>query len=63
MDKIDLPLGFGMALVQNEPAMKRFKMLSESQKAEIISKSHSVNSKQEMQNLVNSLTDNFISEK
>ncbi|MGN1420820.1 MAG: hypothetical protein ACI4XC_04855 [Eubacterium sp.] len=60
MDKIDLPLGFGMALAQNEPAMKRFEMLSESQKAEIISKSHSVNSKQEMQNLVNSLTDNSV---
>ncbi|MGN1329447.1 MAG: hypothetical protein ACI4V4_07085 [Eubacterium sp.] len=60
MDKIDLPLGFGMALAQNEPAMKRFEMMSEAQKAEIINKSHSVNSKQEMQNLVNSLSQNSI---
>lgn len=55
MNKIDLPLGFGMALSQNESAMKQFEALSETQKAAIISKTHNVNSKQEMQNLVNSL--------
>lgn len=57
MNKLDLPLGFGMALAQNESAMKQFESLSESQKADIISKSHNVNSKQEMQNLVNSICD------
>lgn len=60
MDKIDLPLGFGMALAQNEPAMKRFESLSESEKADIIKKTHSVNSKQEMKSLVNSLSDSSI---
>lgn len=57
MKKIDLPLGFGMALAQNEPAMKQFEALSEAQKADVISKSHNVNSKQEMESLVNSLSD------
>lgn len=58
MNKTDLPLGFGMALAQNEPAMQQFEALSEAEKASIIKKTHSVNSKAEMQNLVNSLLDN-----
>lgn len=58
MSKIDLPMGFGMALAQNEAAMKQFESLSDSEKANIIQKTHSVNSKQEMQNLVNSLLNN-----
>ena len=57
MEKTDLPLGFGMALAQNEPAMKRFESLSEAQKAEIVNRVHNVNSKQEMQSFVNSLSD------
>lgn len=58
MNKTDLLLGFGMALAQNEPAMKQFESLSEAQKADIISNTHSVNSKSEMQSLVNSLLNN-----
>lgn len=61
MNKTDLPLGFGMALAQNEPAMQQFEALSETEKANIIKKTHSVNSKAEMQNLVNSLLDNSAS--
>lgn len=61
MNKTDLPLGFGMALAQNEVAMKQFESLSEAQKADIINKSHNVNSKQEMQSLVNSLSDGSLS--
>ena len=56
MNTRDLPLGFGMALAQNEPAMKKFESLSESEKAAFVEKTHSVNSKSEMQALVDSLT-------
>lgn len=55
MSKIELPLGFGMALSQNEAAMRQFEALSEHEKAAVIEKCHSVNSKREMRDLVNSL--------
>ena len=55
MAGIELPLGFGMALAQNETAMKKFEMLSEQEKQAVIQKTHNVNSKKEMQTLVNSL--------
>lgn len=58
MKKTELPLGFGMALAQNESAMHRFESLPDSQKTEIIKRSHNVNSKSEMQNLVDSLLNN-----
>lgn len=57
MDKRELPLGLGMALAQNEPAMQCFESMSETEKAAFVAKTHAVNSKREMQRLVNSLTD------
>lgn len=57
MNKKDLPLGFGMALAQNEPAMKRFEALTEAQKNDVINRTHKINSKYEMQCLVNSLSE------
>lgn len=56
MSKIELPLGFGMALAQNEEAMKKFEMLSAEEKQAIIQKTHSVTSKSEMKALVNTLS-------
>lgn len=47
-----LPLGFGMALAQNEAAMHRFEALTDAEKQAIIQKTHSVRSKSEMQQLV-----------
>ncbi len=55
MDQLELPLGFGMALAQNEPAMKRFESYSEAEKQAIIQKTHSITSKQEMRAFVNEL--------
>lgn len=57
MEKLDLPLGFGMALAQNETAMRRFEALPEEEKAAVVAKTHAVRSKREMQALVNTLTD------
>lgn len=52
----DLPLGFVMALAQNENAVKQFEQLDESAKSKLIEQTHNVKSKKEMQNLVNDLT-------
>ena len=57
MDIGSLPLGFGMALAQNETAMKSFKSLSEIEKEAIVQRTHQVNSKWEMRNLVASLAE------
>ena len=52
---LELPLGFGMALAQNEAAMKRFESLSEPEKHVVLARTHSVTSKRQMQQLVDSL--------
>ncbi|MGM9668540.1 MAG: hypothetical protein ACI3VZ_02150 [Faecousia sp.] len=57
MQKRELPLGFGMALAQNEPAMRAFEALPESEKDAVIQKSHAVSSKGEMARLVSGLTE------
>lgn len=51
----DLPLGLGLALAQNTKALDAFSGMTEQQKKEIIKKTHSIQSKQEMQAFVNSL--------
>lgn len=56
LSEIDLPLGFEMALSQNEKAMKKFELLSEKEKRVLIEQTHTVNSKSEMQSFVNNLT-------
>lgn len=50
--ELELPLGFGMALAQNEAAMHRFEALTDAEKQAIIQKTHNVRSKSEMQQLV-----------
>lgn len=57
MDRNLLPLGLGMALAQNEAAMKRFETMTEPEKQALIQRTHQVKSKREMQQLVNQLTD------
>ena len=56
MDRNMLPLGLGMALAQNEAAMKRFESMTEPEKQALIAQCHQVKSKREMQQLVNQLT-------
>jgi len=57
MEKSALPLGFGMALAQNEPAMKRFETMTESQKESVLQQAHLVSSRREMQQLVSRLAE------
>lgn len=39
---MELPLGFGMALAQNEAAMQAFEAMSESEKQAVLRRTHSV---------------------
>lgn len=55
MERLELPLGFGMALAQRQGAMERFVNLSEAEQAAVLEKCHSVSSRQEMRALVNSM--------
>lgn len=57
MESNALPLGFGMALAQNEAAMKKFESMSEAEKQSLIQRTHQVDSKSEMRRLVSELTD------
>ncbi len=53
----ELPLGFGMALAQNEAAMQQFERLNGTEKQAVLQKARSVQSKAEMRRLVSGLAD------
>lgn len=55
MDFYKVPIGFGMALAMNQPAMNAYSAMTESQKQDILNKAHNVRSEREMHELVNSL--------
>ena len=55
MDFYKVPIGFGMALAVNEPAMNAYSKMTEDQKQAILNKAHNVRSEREMHDLVNSL--------
>lgn len=57
MDFYKVPIGFGMALAMNQPAMNTYAAMTEAQKQEVLNKAHNARSKKEMHNLVASLTD------
>lgn len=57
---LDLPIGFGMALAQNEKAMERFSMLDDTQKKMVVERTHQVSSKQEMKQLVEQMAEGKI---
>lgn len=57
MSEKELPLSFVMNLAQNEAALKRFEAMAKNEKDELINKTHSVHSRDEMRSLVNSLSE------
>ena len=59
MEMYDLPMGFGMALAKNPDAIQKFAMLSEDKKRAIIEGTHSVKSRAEMKDYVNSIITNW----
>ena len=56
MDFYKVPIGFGMALAMNQPAMNAYAAMTEAQKQLIVNKAHNVRSEREMHELVASLT-------
>ncbi len=55
MDFYKVPIGFGMALAVNEPAMNAYSKMTEEQKQAILNQAHNVRSEKEMHDLVASL--------
>lgn len=55
MDFYKVPIGFGMALAMNQPAMNAYAAMTTGQKQAILNKAHNVRSEREMQDLVASL--------
>lgn len=53
----DLPMGFGMALLQDGEAARAFDAMSPEQRREVLGRAHRVCSKPEMRALVSSLRD------
>lgn len=52
-----LPVGFGMALAQNQTALRKYQALTEVEKKALMDQIHGVQSKAEMRQLVAELAD------
>lgn len=52
MDFYRVPIGFGMALAMNEPAMNAYAAMSEAQKRAILDRAHHARSEAEMHRIV-----------
>lgn len=52
-----LPVGFGMALAQNQTALRKYEALTEQEKKTLMNRIHAVQSKSEMRQLVAELAD------
>lgn len=55
MDKFDMPVGLGMALAMNPEAMQKFALLPETKKWEIVSGTHAVESREQMNKYVENI--------
>lgn len=55
----EIPMGLGMALAKNTEAMAYFSSLTPQHQREIISQTHQIQSKKEMQSFVDSLGGGF----
>ena len=55
MDFYKVPIGFGMALAMNQPAMNAYAAMTEQQKQAILNRAHNARSEKEMHDLVASL--------
>lgn len=50
-----VPIGFGMALAMHQDALDNYSKLTEAEKEKILARSHNVKSKEEMDEIINSL--------
>lgn len=52
MNSGNVPIGFGLALAMNAPAMEVYAAMTEDQKQNVLNRARQVHSKQEMQALI-----------
>ena len=55
MDHSTVPMGFAMALAQNETAVNAYAMMTQEEKASFLAKAHQAKTKNEMQQLISNL--------
>lgn len=55
MDFYKVPIGFGMALAMNHPAMEVYAAMTDQQKQTILDKAHNARSEKEMHQIVASI--------
>ncbi len=55
MDFYKVPVGFGMALAMNPPALNAYSAMTEEQKKNILNRAHNARSEKEMHQIVNSI--------
>ncbi len=55
MNFAEVPIGFGMALAQNEKAVNAYAMMTKEQKQAILRKAHAARSEKEMHQIVSSI--------
>lgn len=55
MDFYKVPIGFGMALAMNPPALNAYSAMTEDQKQAILNKAHKARSEKEMHDIVSSI--------
>lgn len=60
MEYAEVPVGFGMALAQNEEAVNAYAMMTKEEKEAILEKVHKARSKREMQAIVASIADDAV---
>lgn len=56
MDFYKVPIGFGMELAMNQPAMNAYAAMTEQQKQEVLNKALNARSEKEMHEIVNSIS-------
>lgn len=56
MDFSNVPIGFGMELVQNETAMERYAALDESECQALLEQASSITTREEMRQFIDRLT-------
>ena len=55
MDFSKVPVGFGMALAMNAPAMAAYAAMTEQQRQAVLNKAHNARSEEEMQQIINGI--------
>ena len=55
MDFYKVPIGFGLALSMNAPAMEAYAAMTEQQKQAVLNKAHNAGSEKEMHEIVDSI--------